>query len=76
LGAAYPAFHQRHLVPPGITGLVQVTGATGAEYTARLDAFYARTWSVQRDIYILARTVWINLVGKRRGAMARPEPSL
>ena len=75
LAAAYPEFERRHAVAPGITGLVQISGATGAEYTSRLDALYARTWSVPRDIAILARTVWINVVGKRRGALRPLVPS-
>jgi lipopolysaccharide/colanic/teichoic acid biosynthesis glycosyltransferase len=35
--------------------------------TAALDAEYARRRGVGLDVAILARTVWINLVGKRRG---------
>jgi lipopolysaccharide/colanic/teichoic acid biosynthesis glycosyltransferase len=70
-------FAARFEVPPGITGLAQVCGARGAALTARLDADYARTRSAALDLQILVRTLWINVVGKRRGARALPpeEPS-
>jgi len=44
---------------PGITGLWQVNGrnATTFEERARLDAWYARNWSLWRDIVICLRTV-------------------
>ncbi len=44
---------------PGITGLWQVNGrnATTFEERARLDDWYARNWSLWRDIVILVRTV-------------------
>jgi len=67
LGAGHPAFEERFLVAPGITGLAQVCGARGAARTARLDAEYARERSAAMDLGILLRTVWINIVGKRRG---------
>jgi len=44
---------------PGITGLWQVNGrnATSFEERARLDDWYARNWSLWRDVVILVRTV-------------------
>ena len=44
---------------PGITGLWQVNGrnATPFEERARLDDWYARNWSLWRDVVILVRTV-------------------
>ncbi len=44
---------------PGITGLWQVNGrnATTFEERARLDNWYARNWSLWRDVVILVRTV-------------------
>ncbi len=44
---------------PGITGLWQVNGrnATTFEERARLDDWYARNWSLWRDVVILVRTV-------------------
>jgi len=67
LAAGHAGFEERFLVAPGITGLAQVCGARGAAPTARLDAEYARTRSAAMDLGLLLRTVWINVVGKRRG---------
>ncbi|HVE85849.1 MAG TPA: sugar transferase [Myxococcales bacterium] len=67
LAADHAAFEDRFHVAPGITGLAQVCGARGAAPTAQLDAEYARTRSAAMDLGILLRTVWINVVGKRRG---------
>lgn len=53
-------------VPPGITGLWQVSGRadTSFEERVRLDEYYVRNWSLWLDIYIIARTVWVVLQGK------------
>lgn len=62
--AEYPeAAHRRHLVPPGITGLWQVSGRAeiGFDRMIELDLDYVRTASVKTDIAILLRTfraVW------------------
>lgn len=72
--AAHPPFAARFTMPPGMTGLAQVCQARGAAATAELDARYARERSLGLDLGILARTVWIHLVGKRRGARAIPSP--
>jgi len=47
-------------VPPGITGLWQVSGRadTSFEERARFDEYYVRNWSLWLDIHILLRTVW------------------
>ncbi|HET6149073.1 MAG TPA: sugar transferase [Polyangia bacterium] len=66
VGLHAPLAH-RFRVPPGLTGLAQVAGARGAALTAALDNEYAETRSVARDLTILLRTFWINLVGKRLG---------
>ena len=52
-------------VPPGITGLWQVSGRNDITYSERvnLDAYYVRNWSVWLDIYILLKTTWVVLVG-------------
>ena len=52
-------------VPPGITGLWQVSGRNDVTYSERvnLDAYYVRNWSVWLDIYILLRTIWVVVVG-------------
>jgi lipopolysaccharide/colanic/teichoic acid biosynthesis glycosyltransferase len=65
--ALHPPFAERYAVLPGITGLAQVRGARGVEVTARLDAEYAATQSMTCDVRLLIRTLWINVVGKRRG---------
>lgn len=63
-----PALARRTEQPPGLTGLAQVTQARGPAENARMDALYAEHRSMALDVEILARTVWVNLVGKRRGA--------
>jgi Undecaprenyl-phosphate galactose phosphotransferase WbaP len=52
-------------VKPGITGIWQVTdrNATGFDQRVKLDVEYVRNWSPWLDIYILARTVPVVLVG-------------
>jgi two-component system, LytTR family, sensor histidine kinase AlgZ len=70
LSAAYPPFARRFAVAPGITGLAQICQAKGAELTTRLDIEYARACSAPLDVLVLLRTVWINVVGKKRGAAA------
>lgn len=52
-------------VPPGITGLWQVSGRNDVNYSERvnLDAYYVRNWSIWLDIYILLRTIWVVLIG-------------
>ena len=46
-------------VPPGITGLWQVSGRNRTTYEERirLDSFYVENWSLAFDAYILAKTV-------------------
>jgi lipopolysaccharide/colanic/teichoic acid biosynthesis glycosyltransferase len=55
-------------VPPGLTGLWQVSGRNKVLYPERvwLDAYYVRNWSIWLDIYILFKTPWVIL--KREGA--------
>jgi Undecaprenyl-phosphate galactose phosphotransferase WbaP len=45
-------------VPPGLTGLWQVSGRNDTTYEERVafDEYYIRNWSIWMDIYILART--------------------
>jgi lipopolysaccharide/colanic/teichoic acid biosynthesis glycosyltransferase len=72
LTAGHPEFADRLQFPPGLTGLAQVCGARGAALTAALEGHYARRWTPGLDLAILLRTVWINLVGKRRGTRSLP----
>jgi len=69
LSAAYPPFRERFAVPPGLTGLAQICLAQGPELTAELDHAYVRKQSASMDLSILFRTAWMNVVGKRRGAL-------
>ncbi|MGO9614010.1 MAG: undecaprenyl-phosphate galactose phosphotransferase WbaP [Dissulfurispiraceae bacterium] len=53
-------------VPPGITGLWQVSGRNNTNYNFRvaLDTWYVRNWSLWLDIVILLKTVKIVLEGE------------
>jgi exopolysaccharide production protein ExoY len=53
------AFAQCFSVPPGITGLWQVSGRSEIGYTERvaLDLRYAQGWNLGRDVAILFKTV-------------------
>lgn len=55
-------------VPPGITGLWQVSGRSikGYEYRLKLDAWYVMNWSIWLDITIIFKT--IRVVTKMEGA--------
>ena len=52
-------------VIPGITGLWQVSGRNNTTYEERvdLDAYYVQNWSLWLDLYILACTVKVVLLG-------------
>jgi lipopolysaccharide/colanic/teichoic acid biosynthesis glycosyltransferase len=49
----------RSEVPPGLTGLWQVTGRTmiSFEDMVRLDCLYVKNWTLRRDLMLLVRTV-------------------
>jgi lipopolysaccharide/colanic/teichoic acid biosynthesis glycosyltransferase len=53
-------------VLPGLTGLWQVSGRNNTTYRERLelDTYYVRNWSLWLDIYILACTVKVVLLGE------------
>jgi lipopolysaccharide/colanic/teichoic acid biosynthesis glycosyltransferase len=72
LTAQHPPFAQRFAVAPGLTGLAQVSSPVGVVdsgvlASAAYDTEYIRRCGTVLDLRILARTVWINCVGKRRG---------
>ncbi|MBU4556376.1 MAG: sugar transferase [Actinobacteria bacterium] len=57
---AYDANHWRRMeVPPGMTGLWQVSGRSDLSFDemVRLDLFYIENWSVGFDISLMLRTV-------------------
>lgn len=57
-----------HALPPGITGLWQVSGRneTSNEYRIMLDSWYVKNWNLWLDIMIILKTVGVVL--KREGA--------
>ena len=59
-------YDQYEKVPPGITGLWQISGRNNTSYEERVafDAFYVRNWSPWFDLYILACTVKVVLRGE------------
>jgi exopolysaccharide biosynthesis polyprenyl glycosylphosphotransferase len=61
-----PALMRRFSVPPGITGLWQVSGRSELEFDRwiQLDLQYIDGWSLGLDVHILLRTVPTVLLGK------------
>ncbi|MEW6012321.1 MAG: undecaprenyl-phosphate galactose phosphotransferase WbaP [Elusimicrobiota bacterium] len=57
-----------HALPPGITGLWQVSGRNNEDYNFRItmDSWYVKNWNLWLDIVILLKTV--KAVIKREGA--------
>jgi exopolysaccharide biosynthesis polyprenyl glycosylphosphotransferase len=55
-------------VPPGVTGLWQVSGRSELSFDecVRLDLFYIENWSLAYDLYIVAKT--LPVLASRRGA--------
>jgi lipopolysaccharide/colanic/teichoic acid biosynthesis glycosyltransferase len=63
----YEEWHlQRLEVPPGITGLWQVSGRSDLTFDecVQLDTFYVENWSVLYDLFILLKTVPAVVKGK------------
>jgi Undecaprenyl-phosphate galactose phosphotransferase WbaP len=61
-------FYYYQLVLPGMTGLWQVSGRSGVDYSlrVRLDEWYVKNWSLWYDVVILFKTIGVVL--KRSGA--------
>ena len=61
-------FRRRSAITPGLTGLWQVNGRSEVpfEEMISLDLLYAATWSLRRDLKLLARTVSAVLRGTAR----------
>ncbi len=73
----YSAHHRRrHEVPPGLTGLAQVSGRNALSWDDRLDidVTYVERASLLLDLRILARTVLAVL--KRKGISAAGEATM
>ena len=53
-------------VPPGITGLWQISGRSdlGYSYRIAIDSWYVRNWSLWLDIVILFKTIGVVLKGE------------
>jgi exopolysaccharide biosynthesis polyprenyl glycosylphosphotransferase len=53
-------------VPPGITGLWQVSGRADLSFddAVRLDLFYIENWSLTYDLFIIAKTVPVLLTSR------------
>jgi len=52
-------------VTPGLSGLWQVSGRNNVSYEERVgfDLYYVRNWSIWLDLYILAKTVKVVVLG-------------
>ena len=61
-----PGYGRRHDIPPGITGLAQVSGHyhTDPSYKLGHDLQYLVNWSPILDLQILIRTVWVIFIGR------------
>ncbi len=57
---------ERLRVPPGLTGLWQVSGRSNSSFEdyRRLDLYYVDNWSLLHDVRICARTVGVILSGR------------
>jgi sugar transferase EpsL len=55
-----PEQYRRNAVPPGLTGLAQVSGRNAITWEERLalDVYYVDHWSLRLDLDILWRTLW------------------
>jgi lipopolysaccharide/colanic/teichoic acid biosynthesis glycosyltransferase len=65
------AFYRRLELPPGITGAWQVGRATpiDSEHLVHFDLDYIENWTLSRDLYLIARTMWMvfeELIGRKR----------
>lgn len=61
-----PVLAERVRVPPGLTGLWQVSGRSDSSFAdyCRLDQFYVDNWTLGHDLRICMRTVGVVLTGR------------
>ena len=61
-----PELRKRLEVPPGLSGLWQVSGRSDAtfEQYRRLDLYYVDNWSLRHDLRVIVKTVWVVLTMK------------
>ncbi len=66
--AAYTDFQRQRLgVPPGITGVAQISGSTWITWPQRivLDVWYIQNWSLGLDLRVIWETMRVALRGER-----------
>ncbi|MBF8280963.1 MAG: Bac transf protein [Candidatus Magasanikbacteria bacterium] len=64
----YERRHKRvHTIKPGITGMAQISGRSDLEFEEeiRLDTFYMENWSLLMDAFILLKTPWAVIRGRK-----------
>jgi lipopolysaccharide/colanic/teichoic acid biosynthesis glycosyltransferase len=66
LGWMAPRYDFRWRVPPGLTGLAQVTETRSGRQSLSLDRRYVARQSLSLDVCLVAVSVAINALGKRR----------
>ena len=66
LGWSAGRYDFRWHVRPGLTGLAQVMGPPSSRQAASLDRWYVRHRSLSLDLRLIALSVAINVLGKRR----------
>jgi lipopolysaccharide/colanic/teichoic acid biosynthesis glycosyltransferase len=66
LGWDTPDRDWRFAARPGITGLAQLLAGRGARASERLDRLYLRRQSLTLDLQLIALSVAVNVLGKRR----------
>lgn len=69
--ASIPGYHERHAVPPGLTGLAQIYADrdVAPERKFRYDRLYIRHQTFERDVRLIFLSFWITFRGRweRRG---------
>jgi lipopolysaccharide/colanic/teichoic acid biosynthesis glycosyltransferase len=66
LGWSDAAHDWRFSAKPGITGLSQLLAGRGSRSSERLDRLYLRRQSLSLDLQLIAVSVAVNVLGKRR----------